>query len=413
MRSAVEAILKWHRGMHSPDLRVKLGKMSESPFRFFRGTYFLYTADIRTGAFRRPAPLAARGPVVGDVHTENYGCFRSISGDIVYDINDFDETTKGYYEWDVRRLAVSLVLAALENGHRLGDGVNAAEAAIRAWLDGLQRWAGLGRKEFAGLPERRQVRELLLTTQEKSRVKFLEGLTEESSPGRFTLRLEGGLHGVSSRERKAAMDALEFFLGHCLTSAGAHPERYRLCDIAARTAGNGSLGRLRYALLLDKGKTKTASLSTLRLIEWKQALDSALDSPFPHAGKGRAKAVYTATKAFQLFPKRYLGYTSMDGVPMQGRELGANDARFSHREFVETARFGKAAGMFGGLLARCHLLGAEAGGGPRGIPRSVAGFRDRFVNGILQFAVSYAEQAHADFEELGRRREEVHRAWTK
>ncbi|MCC6363599.1 MAG: DUF2252 family protein [Bryobacterales bacterium] len=413
MRSAVEAILKWHRRMHSPDLSVKLGKISESPFRFYRGTYFLFTADISTGPYRRPAPLAVRGPVVGDVHTENYGCFRSISGDIVYDINDFDETAVSNYEWDVRRLAVSLLLGALENGHRLGDGVNAAEAAIRGWLDGLQRWARLGRKEFAELPERRQVRELLLTSQEKSRVNFLEGLTEESAQGRFTLRLEGGLHAVSSKERKSAMNALPYFLRHCLTPAGAHPERYRLCDIAARTAGNGSLGRLRYALLLDKAKTKTPSLSTLRLIEWKQALDSALDSPFPHAGKGRAKAVYQATKRFQLIPKRYLGYTVMDGVPMQARELGSNDARFSHKEFVVMERFNRAAALFGGLLARCHLLAAVSGGGPRSIPRSVAGFCDRFVNGILHFAVSYADQVHADFEELRRRREEVQRAWTK
>jgi hypothetical protein len=98
---------------------------------------------------------------------------------------------------------------------------------------------------------------------------------------------------------------------------------------------------------------------------------------------------------------------------MQARELGSNDARFSHKEFLEMERFGKAAAMFGGLLARCHLLGTVSGGGPRPIPRQVAGFRDRFVNGILHFAVSYADQVHTDYEELRRRREEVHRAWTK
>src|SRR6185295_18674321 len=100
VRSAVDAILKWHHPFHSPDLAVKLQKLTATPFRFFRGTYFLYTSDL-AGPFRDPSPIEDRGRVVGDLHTENYGSFRSLSGDIVYDINDFDETTIGYYELDV------------------------------------------------------------------------------------------------------------------------------------------------------------------------------------------------------------------------------------------------------------------------------------------------------------------------
>ena len=147
MRSAVDLILRWHRSVDKPDLPHKLEKISLSPFGFFRGTFFLFTHDLADD-FRKPKPIDATGLVIGDLHTENYGTFRSVTGDIVYDINDFDESTTSYYEYDVRRLAVSLILAAIENKHRLGDGLNAAESAIRAWYESLALWSKFRRKQF-------------------------------------------------------------------------------------------------------------------------------------------------------------------------------------------------------------------------------------------------------------------------
>ena len=165
-------------------------------------------------------------------------------------------------------------------------------------------------------------------------------------------------------------------------------------------------------ILLDKSPKKP-SYGSLRLIEWKQSLASALVSPKPKFPKGRAKEVFEATMACQLFPKRYLGHTRMLDMPMQAREIGANDSRFSAKDFRELDRFMKAAGVFGSILARCHLLGSPSGVGPRAIPKLVAASEDRYVNGLLAFAAAYASQVGADFEELTARREEVHQAWVK
>jgi len=329
----------------------------------------------------------------------------------VYDINDFDDTGEGLYEFDVRRLAVSLMLAALENHHRLGDGVNAAEAAVGSWLHALRHWAGCGRREFAELEQQQHVRQLLAFAGDRSRPEFLATLAAQSAGDRFAFQRSRDFREIPARERTAIEAAVPDFLTHCLAPNNADARQYRLEDVTARLAGTGSLGRQRYALLFDKGGPEK-SFETLRLIEWKQALDSALDEPIPAVSKARARNVYSATVAFQLFPKRYLGYTRVAGKPFQAREIGSNDERFSHARFREIERFTQAAVLFGGILARAHLLGSKARTGPREIPRLVGDREDRFVNGILTFACDYTGQVYADTEELKQREDEVRQKWS-
>jgi uncharacterized protein (DUF2252 family) len=412
VRNAVDRILDWHRSITSPDLMVKCAKMAESPFGFFRGTYFLYVEDILRGPWKKFRTLDAQGATVGDVHTENFGAFRAVTGEIVYDINDFDEASTSLYEFDIRRLAVSLVLAALEDGHRLGDGLNAAEAAAREWIGALHRWSGLRRRQFETLPETAQVRKLLILAREQSRTQFLAGLAEESIPGHFVFRRGvKNLRAVSEGEKQKVKEALPDYLQTCVAPRNARPRNYQLHDVAARIAGNGSLGRTRYALLLDKGVNKKAAYSTLRLIEWKESFDSSLDAAHPQASKSRAKDVFGLATNFQLFPKRYLGFTRLGKMPIQAREIGANDRRFAHKEFKDVGRFHTAACLFGGMLARCHLLGSMDTGGPRGIPRMLASGEDRFILSLLRFAAGYSDQVYSDHELFVKRRREVERAW--
>src|SRR5258708_7085659 len=113
MRSAVDRILLYNRAFSTRRLSTKLAKMAATPFSFFRATFHLFAFDVLQGPFRWLPHLDASGPIVGDLHTENFGSLRAINGQIVYDINDFDETTNGYYEFDLRRLTTSLILASL------------------------------------------------------------------------------------------------------------------------------------------------------------------------------------------------------------------------------------------------------------------------------------------------------------
>ena len=413
MRSAVDAILKYNRGFHVPSLRRKLQKMAASPFPFFRATFHLFAQDVETGPFRKWPCLDARGPIIGDLHTENFGTFRAINKAIVYDVNDFDETTKGPYEYDLRRLATSLILDSCENQHSLAEGALAAESCLHGYLDTLARFEKLRtRADFEHLKEHSEARRILVTATEKSRAGMMAKLAVESSPGVFVLQSKDNFLPVSAQERTQALGALPMFLKTCLAPKGAEPARYTFQDIAFRIAGCGSLGRRRYAVLLGKGQGRE-TFETLRLMEWKASYDSALDTPKPRQSKGRAKDILKATLAFQVLPKRYLGYTSMDGMPMQAREIGANDLRFNSREFADLDRFKLAARLFGDVTARTHLVSTLGKTGVRALSKELAGGKqDRWVKRMVAFAVAYTDQVLDDYAEYCARREEVARKWS-
>src|SRR5262249_43761546 len=150
----VDEIRRFNRTFPPVFLDDKLGRLTDSAFGFFRGTFHLFARDIIEGPFRKLPVAASRGRIVGDLHTENFGTFRAVTGEIVYDVNDFDETTVASYENDLRRLSTSLLLAALDRGLRLGDGVNAAEHLLRSYVKTLGLAARFQlRSEFEQMPE--------------------------------------------------------------------------------------------------------------------------------------------------------------------------------------------------------------------------------------------------------------------
>lgn len=408
MRGAADQIMKFNRGLHPYSLSVKLQRLSSSPFVFFRGTFHLFARDLLRGSYRKWPCLAERGQIIADLHTENFGTYRAITNEVVYDINDFDESTTGLYEFDIRRLTTSLVLSALDNQHALGDGAIAAELCAQAYLETLGRLAKFRtRAEFEELKSFREVRSLLGHAGEKSRAEMMKRITVDSGQGRFAIRGATNYLPVSDAERKQAAAALKGFQKTCFAPRGAHPERFTLQDVAFRIAGAGSLGRQRYALLLGLSEGKQ-SYETLRLVEFKAAYDSGLDALRPYQSKNRGREVLEASLGFQLCPKRYLGWTSWDGKPMQTREIGANDARFEAKEFVDPERFRRAARIFGELTARAHLLSTLGKSGPRGITKALVGGQDRrWAQRQAAFAVAYTDRVLDDFAEFLTRKQEV------
>jgi uncharacterized protein (DUF2252 family) len=409
MRSAVEHIIRFNRSFqHEPSLKTKLEKMSASPFAFFRGTFHLFARDILVGAFRKWPCLSPAGPIIGDLHTENFGTFRAISREIVYDINDFDETTSGSYEYDLRRLATSLLLASMDNGHSLGASAVAAESCIQGYLHALVRLGKLKtRTDFENLKDRHEVRNVLVTAGERSRVEMMDRIAVESAPGRFVFRSTPNYLSTSEKERGRILAALPEYLNNCLAPEGAHPQRDKFQDAAFRIAGCGSLGRTRYAILLSKGEPEVC-LETLRLIEWKDALDSSLDVDKPKSSKNRARDVVSAAAGFQLFPKRYLGYTTLAGQPMQAREIGANDMRFQPKQFSDPDRLQHASRIFGEITARDHLLQTIGKTGPREITQLLHGSaEERWVKRMVAFAVAYSDRTLDDFTEFCSRKDEI------
>lgn len=411
MRSAVKDILRYNKNFKVERLSAKLGRLTGSPFSFFRGTYHLFVKDAHS-QWAKSRQTESRGLVVGDLHTENFGSYRAVTNEIVYDINDFDEATEGFYEWDLKRLTVSLVLAARDAELSFGSGLDAAEFLVGRYLDTIATLRPLrDRKEFAALPETRSVRELLRTASEQSREEMMRKMAQELGPGRFELRhLEGKMLPVPAVERKQAEAALPFYLRHCLSIHGK-TTGYVWQDVAVRVAGAGSLGRPRYAVLLGKGEKEAETWKSLRLIEWKQAMDAAWDEPKGAFSEARARRVMEATTMMQLAPKRYLGWTQMGKWSMQAREIGANDFRFNAREWSDRSAFRDAAASLGMITARAHLLGSGNKNGARGLLKELKGREQAWVRHLLAFAMQYAEQVHEDYAEFMKARADVARAW--
>src|SRR5437868_7116530 len=142
MRDAIVEFQNYNRAFaqRNPELlRLKVARMAVSPFTFFRGTFHLFARDLLEN-FYDSCPRNAGGTVeldlVGDIHTENYGTYQADDG-IHYDINDFDETTQGRFDLDVRRLATSCILAAQECVLSLTDAVLVALALLDTYVDTL------------------------------------------------------------------------------------------------------------------------------------------------------------------------------------------------------------------------------------------------------------------------------------
>jgi len=304
------------------------------------------------------------------------------------------------------------LLAALDNGHSFGVGVQEAELAARSYLETVGRLAQVrNRKEFEKLTATREILKLLHKAEEVSRVEFMKKIAVETKPGRFALRRTDRLRPLTDTIKQELRKAVPEFLLHVLAPPKARPIGYKLHDIAFRFSGVGSLGRARYALLFGKGANEHDEWSTLRLIDWKESLISALDSPEPRSTAERAQEVYAFTRSFALFPKRYLGFATLGTQSMQTKEIGANDARFNPKKMQDALHFQRAAEIFGNITARAHLLGSIGSPGPRPLVKKLQGREDRFVHKLLSFAVAYADRTFDDFDELIRRKAEVAEAW--
>ena len=133
------AVLESQASTRLPDLvPVRYGRMLVSPFTFYRGAARIMAADL--------APTPQSGLTVqccGDAHLSNFGMFASPERNLVFDLNDFDETLPGPWEWDVKRLAVSVLVAAINNGDAVSDQEQAVLGTVEAYRNAMRQFAGM------------------------------------------------------------------------------------------------------------------------------------------------------------------------------------------------------------------------------------------------------------------------------
>ncbi len=378
---------------------IRYGRMLQSPFAFFRGSAAIMAADLAG----TPA-TGLRVQACGDCHLANFGGFATPERNIIFDINDFDETLPAPWEWDVKRLAASFVLAARSIGLPDSKGRAAAETMARTYRKRLRDYAEMHPLEvwyaritaedaMAMMPASRAV-------QLKARIdKALSGGGSELDfpklagvvGGRTAIRDTPPLifHPDFARSQEFNDILNDVFSAYRETLSDDRRvllDRYRVVDAAIKVVGVGSVGRRCWIALM-----MSASNDPL-FLQFKEAVASVLE-PFagPSACAHHGQRVVMGQRLMQPASDVFLGWvTAANGKQFYVRQL--RDAKI--KPLIETfddEMLEFYARMCGWSLARAHAKSAEVAG--------IAGYLGTgaaFDDAMGAFAVAYADQAERD-----------------
>jgi len=370
-------------------LRRKLDALASGAFSFLRGTFHVMAADLLRERVPGAAPAAPEGLVVGDLHLENFGTYRGASGELCFDVNDFDEAAIGPLDLDLKRLCTSaMLLPGIDRGPR----VTAASAIAHAWADGVQRLGGRFPVARWGLDKAQGWLQQLL--REKGR-RTREQLVAKVAPGKGRRRFgeDGDPPKFAHADRpwaKLVESALKDYSEQLEQLKAAPVEKdWELLDVAYRFKGTGSLGRLRFAALLGRGEERM-------LLELKEADRSAIDRARNREGPiaRRARVQTAAIRRMQGDPWPRVAGAHLGPFPVLVREIEPEE------EKLRAARFAEEGGheqlpiyvrQCGEVLARLHCrANAPAMLDAAWDPRQAA-------EAAVTFAQDYAKIVEADW----------------
>jgi uncharacterized protein (DUF2252 family) len=375
---------------------IRRARMRASPFGFLRGAPAVMAADLATTPVTGITVQAC-----GDAHLLNFGLFATPERNLVFGLNDFDETLPGPWEWDVKRLATSFVVAARSVGIGAGQARLATLATVRTYREQLARFAAMRALEvwysrvdgstivaLATGRRRREVAARLAAAEHHTNLDALPRLTEPSA--------EGGRRFVEDPPLLTHVDECgEEWIEEVLARYRASlPEerrlllsRFRPHDAARKVVGVGSVGTRCYVVLLVGDRSDDPLL-----LQVKQATASVLE---PYAGRSRhrhhGRRVVTGQRLLQTASDIFLGWTGDGSAHYYVRQLwdmkgSVHLETLSGRDLLGYGR------LCGWVLARAH---ARSGDGA-----AISGYLgtgDRFDGAVADFAEAYADQTEADY----------------
>ena len=395
-RDPTELLLESNEGRISELIPIRFGRMAQSPFAFYRGAAALMAADL---ASTPTSGLSVQA--CGDAHLMNFGGFATPERNIFFDINDFDETLPAPWEWDIKRLAASIVIAARHLDFLDSDAAKAATESACSYRERMADYASmraldvwydridLGRV-LKVLPSGAEVERLTQRVEQARRKSLPESLfpklvenhgsaprikdvpplifhpTEEQAPG----------------VRTGYAEALEGYRKSLPEHVRALFDRFQLFDLAIKVVGVGSVGT--YCAL---GLFMAADDDPI-FLQVKEARRSVLE---PYAGKSlhgnHGERVVAGQRLMQAASDIFLGWTrGLAGRDYYFRQL--RDAKISaipeDWDVATLKEFGK---LCAWALARAHARSGD--------PARIAGYmgsNTTFDDAVCEFAVEYADQ---------------------
>ncbi|WP_067687660.1 DUF2252 domain-containing protein [Nocardia jejuensis] len=379
---------------------IRYARMAAGRFPFYRGAPAIMAGDL--------AAVPNTGLTVqlcGDAHLSNFGLFASPERSLVFDLNDFDETLPGPFEWDVKRLAASVAVAARGNGFSDTEAGAAAVAAAGAYRETMNRLAALGEtdvwyemvdaakvSELLGPAERKRTEKAISKAMNRTSLQALDKLTEPGADGLPCIKHDPPLVvPVTDIEQTALDSVLADYRDTLPEERRVLLDRYEVRDTAMKVVGVGSVGTRCFIVLLS-GRTTGDPL----FLQVKQAEESVLAthlraSDFRHQGH----RVVHGQRLTQAAGDIFLGWaTGPEGLFYYFRQL--RDMKGSATvDAMNPTELTTYATLCGHTLARGH-----ARSGDRGAISAYLGGSDLFDRAIGEFALAYADQTIADHEKL-------------
>ncbi len=383
---------------------VRHGRMMKSPFTFFRGAALNMAGDLAV-----TSSTGLRVQACGDCHLMNFGAYATPERRVIFDINDLDETLPAPWEWDVKRLAASFVVACRDNGFSEDQARDAVLTCVRAYRERMAEYG--------------EMRVLDIWYADMDVEKLIPTIRDKEAGKRFQKRL------AKARERSV----LEHEFPELATTAGLAPEikdnpplifhprdkghqeqtaiiqrafaqyretmqedrrllldRFKLVDYAIKVVGVGSVGTFCGILLL------MASEHDPLFLQFKQARPSVLE---PYAGKSlhpnHGQRVVHGCRMMQSASDLFLGWTEgVSGRQFYVRQLKDMKIKPMVEVFTPSVML-EYANLCGWTLAHAHARSGE--------PAKIAGYlgdSDKFDKAIADFSVAYADQTERDYEVL-------------
>jgi uncharacterized protein (DUF2252 family) len=389
------------RQQHLVPLRME--RMAASPFAFLRGAAGIMAYDL----FKTP-DIGCNVALAGDAHLNNFGIYGSAERELLFDINDFDETVFGPWEWDLKRLTASVNVAGRENGLNARERATAVMQAVMGYQDNMQRLESMGTLDIWYLhatPGRSNVlrkvpakaaaviNKACAKAMQSDNVALLGKMAQKDGDGHWKFREDPPiLTFISPALQSKLITALERYAFSLPRERRHMLSKYRVMDVAHRVVGVGSVGTRAYLMLL-MGKTDNDPL----FLQIKEAISPALG---PYLPKRRVdyshngQRVVMGQHALQASSDVMLGWTDIDGRSYYVRQMKNLKASIPI-EWLTGDSFNFYGYACGAILARAHARISE--------PAIIAGYCGRsnvLPNSLAAWAEAYGNQTEIDHARL-------------
>src|SRR5271169_2082258 len=400
----IDILVASNKGRIAELVPIRHGRMLSSPFAFLRGAAAGMASDLST----TPA-TGIRVQACGDCHLMNFGAFATPERNLIFDINDFDETLPAPWEWDLKRLAASFIAAGRYIGLKERDSRAAALSATRSYRRSMARYADMRAMEvwYDRVDVNQVIAELPAAARKRLSARVKKTRDQKVAEHDFPKLVEGSdarprikdnpplvFHEQGGRRKEARDNVMEAFKMYREPLADPYRvllDRFSLSDMAIKVVGVGSVGTFCALVLFMADENDPLFLQV------KQANSSVLE---PYAGKSvysnHGQRVVMGQRLMQSASDMMLGWTEgkLRGRHFYLRQL--RDMKLSAvMETMEPETLRAYAKLCGWTLARAHARSGDAA-----MISGYLGNSDVFDEAVAKFAVAYADQTESDHKSL-------------